>query len=79
MKPAITVLITYVPVEMVATHAPWYAQNVESIVTIATITSAVIVKHVRIVSKTMVGATTVTSAVTAFQISVFVEKAVLTA
>ena len=79
MKPATTVLTMYVLAETAVTPALWYAPNVASIVTIATITSAVIVKHVRIVSKTMVGATTVTSAVTAFQISVFVEKAVLTA
>ena len=78
MKPATTVLTMYVLAETAVTPALWYAPNVASIVTIAMIISAAIAKPARIVQKEMVGATTAMSAVTAFQISVYVAKAVWT-
>ena len=76
MKPATTVLTMYVLAEMAVTPALWSAPNVASIVTIAMIISAVIAKPARIALKETVGATTAMFAVTAFQISVYVAKAV---
>ena len=64
---------------MVAQNVRLYARLVMSIVTIAMIISAVIAKPARIALKETAGATTAMSAVTAFQISVYVAKAVLTA
>ena len=77
--PVITAQTMFVPVETVVPPVLWFVPNVQSIATTATKISVATAKPVRIVVKLTVGATTVMSVATAFQIFVSVAKAVRTA